>query len=201
VEKIQGAGLNVRGGFIVGFDNDSPEIFERQIEFIQKSKIITAMVGMLNAPRGSRLYERLQKEGRLLKDVTGDNTDFSTNIIPKMGYEKLVDGYRKIVSGVYSPRSYYERVKGYLREYRPPEKKKIHLNFGYLRWHFLYLVAPFKTFVLLGIKDKARFYYWKLLFWSLVRRPQLLPLAITYSIYGFHFRKIFKLNFGIDPIN
>ncbi len=104
VKKIQSSGLNVRGGFIVGFDNDSPEIFERQIEFIQKSKIITAMVGMLNAPRGSRLYERLLKEGRLLKEVTGDNTDFSTNIIPKMGYEKLAEGYRKIVQrSLFSP--------------------------------------------------------------------------------------------------
>jgi radical SAM superfamily enzyme YgiQ (UPF0313 family) len=200
VERIQKFGLNVRGGFIVGFDNDSPEIFDRQIEFIQKSKIITAMVGLLNAPHGSRLYDRLLKEGRLLKEATGDNTDFSTNIIPKMGYEKLAEGYRKIISRVYSPRIYYERVKESLREYRPPEKKKIHFHFRYLRWHFLYLVAPFKTFVSLGIKDKARVYYWKLLFWSLLRRPQLLPLAITYSIYGFHFRKIFKLNLATDPI-
>ena len=83
VEKIQSSGLNVRAGFIVGFDNDSPEIFERQIEFIQKSRIITAMVGMLNAPRGSRLYERLQKEGRLLKEVTGDNTIFQPISSPK----------------------------------------------------------------------------------------------------------------------
>jgi radical SAM superfamily enzyme YgiQ (UPF0313 family) len=200
VEKIQGFGLNVRAGFIVGFDNDSPDIFERQIEFIQKSKIITAMVGMLNAPRGSRLYERLKKEGRLFKEATGDNTDFSTNIVPKMGYEKLVEGYKKIVHGVYSPRSYYERVKEYLRDYRPPEKKKIHFHIRYLRWHFLYLIAPFKTFVLLGIMDKGRVYYWKLLFWSLFRRPKLLPLAITYSIYGFHFRKTFGLNFGGDLI-
>jgi radical SAM superfamily enzyme YgiQ (UPF0313 family) len=201
VEKIQSSGLSVRGGFIVGFDHDSPDIFERQIEFIQKSKIITAMVGLLNAPRGSRLYERLQKEGRLLKEASGDNTDFSTNIIPKMGYEKLVEGYRNIIHGVYSPRSYYERVKGYLRDYRPPEKNKIHFHIRYLRWHFLYLIAPFKTFVLLGIKDKGRVYYWKLLFWSLFRRPQLLPLAITYSIYGFHFRKTFGLNLGVDLIH
>lgn len=200
VERIQSLGLEVRGGFIVGFDNDSQEIFEKQIEFIQKSKIITAMVGMLNAPRGSRLYERLLKEGRLLKELTGDNTDFSTNILPKMGYEKLVEGYRKIVHQVYAPKFYYQRVKEYLRDYRPPRKKKIHFHFGYLRWHFLYLVTPFKTFISLGIRDKARGYYWKLLFWSLFRRPQLLPLAITYSIYGFHFRKIFKLNFEIDPI-
>jgi radical SAM superfamily enzyme YgiQ (UPF0313 family) len=194
VQRIQKYGLDVRGGFIVGFDSDSPEIFERQIEFIQKSKIITAMVGMLNAPRGSRLYERLLKEGRLLKGVTGDNTDFSTNIIPKMGYEKLAEGYRKIVSGIYSPRLYYERVRGFLREYRPLEKRKRYFNFRYLRWHFPYLGAPFKTMVLLGMKDKARLYYWKLLFWSLFNRPQLLPLALTYSIYGFHFRKVFKNN-------
>jgi len=200
VERIQKFGLHVRGGFIVGFDSDSPAIFERQIEFIQKSKIVTAMVGMLNAPRGSRLYERLFKEGRLLKEATGDNTDFSTNIIPKMGYEKLAEGYRKIVNSIYSPRLYYERVREFLREYRPPEKRKIHFHFKYLRWHFFYLVAPFKTLVLLGLKDKARLYYWKLLFWSLFNRPQLLPLAITYSIYGFHFRKVFKLNFEIDLV-
>jgi radical SAM superfamily enzyme YgiQ (UPF0313 family) len=200
VRKIQRFGLHVRGGFIVGFDNDSPAIFERQIEFIQKSKIVTAMVGMLNAPRGSRLYERLFKEGRLLKEATGDNTDFSTNIIPRMGYEKLAAGYRKIVGGIYSPRMYYERVREFLREYRPPQKRKIHFHIKYLRWHFFYLIAPLKTVVLLGLKDRARLYYWKLLFWSLFNRPKLLPLAITYSIYGYHFRKIFKLNFKSDPI-
>ena len=200
VKKLQKFGLKVRGGFIVGFDNDSPEIFERQIEFIQKSKIITAMVGMLNAPRGSPLYERLQKEGRLLKEHTGDNTDFSTNIIPKMGYEKLAEGYRNLLNGIYSPRLYYERVKGFLSQYKPLEKRKWHFHFRYLRWYFPYLGAPFKALMILGIIDNARAYYWKLLFWSLFRRPLLLPLAITYSIYGFHFRKVFKLNLGIDRI-
>ena len=200
VERIQKLGLRMRGGFIVGFDSDSPAIFEKQIEFIQKSKIVTAMVGMLNAPRGSRLYERLQKEGRLLKEASGDNTDFSTNIIPKMGYEKLAEGYRNLVNGIYSPKLYYERVKGSLRQYQPLEKRKWHFHFRYLRWHFPYLGAPFKALMILGIKDNARVYYWKLLFWSLFRRPLLLPLAITYSIYGFHFRKIFKLNFGTDLI-
>lgn len=201
VERIQKFGLRMRGGFIVGFDSDSPAIFEKQIEFIQKSRIVTAMVGMLNAPRGSRLYERLQKEGRLLKEATGDNTDFSTNIIPKMGYEKLVEGYLRIVNGIYSPGLYYERVKGFLRQYRPVEKRKWHFHFRSLRWHLPYLGAPFKALMILGIKDKARFYYWKLFFWSLFRRPSLLPLAITYSIYGFHFRKVFQLNFDIHRIH
>ena len=170
-------------------------------EFIQKSKIPTAMVGILNAPRGSRLFERLQKEGRLLKEATGDNTDFSTNIIPKMGYEKLAEGYRYIVNGIYSPRLYYERVRGFLRQYKPLEKRKWHFHFRYLRWYFPYLGAPFKALMILGIKDRARIYYWKLFFWSLFRRPLLLPLAITYSIYGFHFRIIFKLNFDTNLVH
>lgn len=191
VKKIQKFGLEVHGGFIVGFDNDSPSIFNRQIEFIQKSRIITAMVGLLNAPRGSKLYTRIEKEGRLLKDSSGDNTDFSTNIIPKMGYEKLSEGYKSIINGIYSPRPYYERVKDFLREYKPLEKRVFHLHFGHIRHHFGYVGAFFKSTWSLGIKDKERIHFWKLIFWSLFKRPHLLHIAIAYSIYGFHFRKIF----------
>jgi len=194
VKRIQQIGLRVRGGFIVGFDNDSPDIFERQVRFVQESRIVTAMVGMLNAPGGSRLYERLRKEGRLGKAITGDNTDFSTNIIPAMGYEKLYEGYRRIVNGIYSPGMYYERVKAFLKEYKPLEKRQWRFHFRSLRYNLHYLDAPFRTLVVLGIKDNARLYYWKLLFWSLLRRPRLLPLAMTYHVYGFHFRKVFADN-------
>ncbi len=198
VKRIQQLGLRVRGGFIVGFDNDSPETFERQIRFIQESRIVTAMVGMLNAPRGSRLYERLQKEGRLRKDVSGDNTDFSTNIIPRMGYERLVAGYKEVLSGIYSPSAYYERVKAFLREYEPVERKKRSLHLRCIRYNIRYLDAPFKTLVKLGIIDKARRYYWKLVIWSLFTRPRLLPMAMTYMVYGFHFRKVFNLKVRND---
>jgi radical SAM superfamily enzyme YgiQ (UPF0313 family) len=192
VKRIQQFGLRVRGGFIVGFDNDCPETFERQIRFIQESRIVTAMVGMLNAPKGSRLYERLQEEGRLEKDVSGDNTDFTTNIIPKMGYDRLIEGYKEVIKGIYSPHAYYERVKAFLKEYKPLEKRKRGLHIRSIRYNLHYLDAPFKTLVILGIKDKARLYYWKLVFWSLFRRPRLLPMAMTYMVYGFHFRKVFK---------
>lgn len=192
VRKIQRFGLDVRGGFIVGFDNDSPDTFDRQIDFIRNSRIITAMVGILNAPRGSRLYERLSREGRLTRNISGDNTDFSTNIIPRMGYEKLAEGYRRIIEGIYSPGSYYERVKAFLWEYKPLEKRKRHFDVRSIRHKLGYLAAPLKTVFVLGIRDSARRYYWKLLFWSLLKRPRLLPQAIAYSIYGFHFRKVFK---------
>ena len=149
------------------------------------------MVGMLNAPRSSRLYKRVGKEGRLLEGMSGDNTNLSTNIIPKMGYEKLARGYKSIIKGIYSPKPYYERVKAFLQEYHPLEKRPFHLHFGHLRYHFGYVGAFFRSIWSLGIIDKERIHYWKLVFWSLFRRPKLLPMAIGYTIYGFHFRKIF----------
>ena len=74
VHKIQKYGLEVSGGFIVGFDNDSPSVFQKQIDFIRESGIISAMVGLLNAPRKTMLYKRLKQEGRITSEPTGNNT-------------------------------------------------------------------------------------------------------------------------------
>ena len=185
VKKIQRFGLQVEGGFIVGFDNDPLSIFERQIELIQKSKIVTAMVGLLNAPRGTKLYQRLEMENRLLRNISGDNTDCSINFIPKMHYETLINGFKKILKELYSPMYYYKRVKGFLKNYRPLQKRTF-------RFHFYYLGAFLKSILFLGIIGKERVYYWQLLFWTIFRRPRLCPLAITLAIYGFHFRKTFE---------
>jgi radical SAM superfamily enzyme YgiQ (UPF0313 family) len=185
VKKIQRSSLYVTGGFIVGFDNDPPSIFERLSAFVQESGIVTAMVGLLNAPRGTKLYQRLVNEGRLLQDVSGDNTDLSINFIPKMDYEVLVKGYQRILSTIYSPKPYYERVREFLKDYKPVQKKAFH-------FHFNHLGAFFKSILFLGIIAKERVCYWKLFFWSLFRRPQLFHLALTFAIYGFHFRKTFQ---------
>jgi len=187
VKKIQSNGLEVQGGFIVGFDNDPPSIFERQISFIQKSGIVTAMVGLLNAPRGTRLYQRLKKEERLLNDLSGDNTDFSINFIPKMNIETLMNGYKKILNTIYSPKYYYKRVITFLKGYKPKSVKKKN-NFKFCNFK-----AFFKSIWFLGIKGKERFYYWKLISWTLVRHPRFFSLAITFSIYGFHYRKIVEI--------
>jgi radical SAM superfamily enzyme YgiQ (UPF0313 family) len=187
VKKLQNIGLEVQGGFIVGFDNDPLSIFERQISFIQKSGIVTAMVGLLNAPHGTRLYHRLKKEDRLLNDSSGDNTDFSLNFIPKMNVEILMNGYKKILSTIYSPKHYYKRVITFLKCYKlKPLKRKIHFKFCNLK-------AFFKSVWFLGIKGKERLHYWKLISWTLVRRPRFLGLAIEFAIYGFHFRKIMEI--------
>ena len=183
VRKIQKAGLEVQGGFIVGFDNDPPAIFERLANFIQESGIVTAMVGLLNAPKGTKLQKRLEYEGRMIKDFNGNNTDFSINFIPRMDLKVLLDGYQKILDKIYSPKYYYERVMLFMREFELKKKKAFHVNPNYI-------LALFRSIVKLGVIGEERRYYWKLFFWSLFKKPQLFSLAILFSIYGFHFRKI-----------
>ncbi|MGI6112488.1 MAG: B12-binding domain-containing radical SAM protein [Mahellales bacterium] len=185
VEKIRKYGMHVQGGFIVGFDSDPVSIFERLINFIQESGIVVAMVGLLNAPRGTRLYDRLAKEGRLLKNMSGDNTDFTMNFIPKMDYKELIRGYKRLIDTIYSPDKYYERVTRFLKDYTPHKLKAYHFKLSYL-------AAFFKSVIFIGAIGKERLYYWRLFFWSLFRRPRLLPFAIMFSIYGFHFRKVFE---------
>jgi radical SAM superfamily enzyme YgiQ (UPF0313 family) len=188
VKRLQRAGIQVQGGFIVGFDNDPPSIFQQQIDFIQKSGIVTAMVGLLQAPPGTRLHERMQKEGRLVNEISGDNVDGSTNIIPKMGLEPLREGYRSLLNQIYSPKSYYDRMLTFLREYHP-SKSHIHLDLQYL-------LALGRSIYRLGIRGVERVHYWRLFFWTLFRRPRLFPLAITLAIMGFHFRQVAELHVG-----
>ena len=185
VHKIQEYGLEVTGGFILGFDNDSYSVFQKQIDFIKESGIISAMVGLLNAPKKTRLYKRLKNEGRILRETTGNNTDFSLNFIPKMDKKVLFDGYKKVLYGIYEGKAYYKRVQDFIKRFTPNQIVKTKLTFN----HF---IAFFVAFARLGIVDTYRKSYWDLFFWTLFNRPKMVPLAITYSVYGFHFRKVFK---------
>ena len=182
VKRIHRAGLQVQAGFIVGFDSDTLSIFQRQIEFIQKSGIVTAMVGLLQAPPGTRLYERLKLEGRLLGHMSGDNADGSTNIVPAMSLEVLREGYRKIMGHIYAPEHHYQRIRTFLREYRP-----LGAGAPFEREHFM---AFWRALYHLGIRCRGRFHYLRLLVWTFCHRPRQLPLAVTLSIYGYHFRRV-----------
>jgi radical SAM superfamily enzyme YgiQ (UPF0313 family) len=181
VKRIQRAGLQVQGGFIVGFDSDTPTVFQRQIEFIQQSGIVTAMVGLLQALPGTKLHQRLSRQGRLIGHTTGNNGDGTTNFIPRMNRETLRAGYKSLMGHLYAPGPYYRRIRTFLREYQPPKIA------GSLRWQ--YLLAFFRASVHLGVFGRERFHYWGLLLWTFFRRPSLVPLAVTLSIYGYHFRK------------
>jgi len=187
VKVIQSAGIEVSAGFIVGFDSDSDNIFHHQIEFIQRSGIITAMVGLLNAPNRTRLYERMTREGRIIKTSGGDNTDYSLNFVPKMKKEVLLTGYQDIVSNIYSNKAYYERLIRFLKHFKPGTKARTRLTFNRI-------MAMFRSALYIGILSKGRKYYWKLFLWSLLRKPRLFPMAITYSIYGYHFRKVYRID-------
>ncbi len=184
VKRLQRNGLQVMGGFIVGFDSDTPTIFQRQIDFIQKSGIVTAMVGLLQAPYGTKLYERLQDEGRVVDAMNGDNADGLTNIIPKMDLPILQKGYHYILEEIYAPNQFYKRVKSFLEEYRPMKST--------VRLEWQEILAFFRSIYWLGIRGKERVEYWRLFFWALFKQPQKFPLAITFSIYGFHFTRVFE---------
>ncbi len=184
VKRIQRAGLIVQGGFIVGFDHDTPAVFGKLTEFIQQSGIATAMVGMLQAPAGTKLYSRLKREGRIVQDMSGDNADGSTNIMPAMGMEELRNGYNEALSELYSPRNYYARLRTLLREYHPhPVRARLH------GWHIL---AFFRSLYFLSIVGEERFHYPGLLLWTIFRNPRAFPTAIVLAISGYHLRMCFR---------
>lgn len=182
VHVMQRAGLQVMAGFIVGFDTDTHTIFDRQIDFIQKSGIVTAMVGLLQAPYGTELYRRLAEEGRLRDEMTGDNTDGSTNIIPRMKLSTLKRGYLRILTSIYSPELLYQRIRTSLTILNPVNHS--------VRLEFNEIYAFFRSIVLLGIFGAERKHYWRLFFWALTNKPAVFPLAITFTIYGHHFREL-----------
>ncbi len=196
VKKIQNHGLEVQGGFIVGFDSDPLSIFKSQINFIQNSGIVTAMVGLLNAPPGTRLYQRLKKENRLLKDFSGDQMDCSLNFIPNMNHETLINGYKNILNTIYSPKQYYERIKTFLKEYKPKPRKR-----ALPQLRFYHIRAFIKSMWVLGVKESGRKYYWRFLVSTLLKRPRALPISITMAIQGFHFRKVTEKYFSTPIVN
>jgi radical SAM superfamily enzyme YgiQ (UPF0313 family) len=186
VRKLQRKGIVVSGGFIVGFDHDPETIFDQQVSFIQKSGIVTAMVGLLNAPPGTRLFHRLKSENRILQAFSGDNMDGSINFIPRMNYHKLLSGYREVLERIYAPRQYYKRILNFLKEYRLPVKMHSAVSLDQIK-------ALIRSLWFLGIIEKGRYHYWKLLIYSLLRYPEKFSLAVTMAIYGFHFRRVIRL--------
>ena len=144
------------------------------------------MVGILQAMPGTRLYDRLKQEGRLLDKASGDNVDGTTNIIPSMSLDRLREGYKHILDHIYSPKHYYRRLKTFLREYKAP-KIRAPLRFEDV-------LAFFRATFRLGILGKERFQFWRLLVWTQLHRPQLFSLAVTLAIYGQHYRRICELH-------
>jgi radical SAM superfamily enzyme YgiQ (UPF0313 family) len=184
VEKIQSFGMEVMAGFIVGFDNDPEDIFERQIEFIRESAIPLAMVGLLTALPDTQLWKRLEKEGRLLQESTGNNTDCSLNFIPTMDTARLVEGYKQILRTIYSSGEYYRRASDCL-------KRLAHTTAEPHRTSFAYEVATLSRVILrLGVFDRERIAFWKFFQQAVFRHRKHFAQAITLAAMGYHFRKL-----------
>jgi radical SAM superfamily enzyme YgiQ (UPF0313 family) len=181
VHTIHRHGMQVMGGFIVGFDNDTEKIFDAQINFIQKIGVVTAMVGMLTALPQTRLWHRLKEEGRLLGDATGENTDGVLNFMPRMGMDSLNEGYRKILASIYAPKQYYQRINTFLENYRPTVISRIQKED---------IIAFVRSAWRIGILSRARFHYWKLLLKTFAKKRVALPIAVELAIYGLHYEKI-----------
>lgn len=184
VQKIQSYGMEIMAGFIVGFDNDPENIFERQIKFIRESAIPLAMVGLLTALPDTQLWRRLDKEGRLLEESSGNNTDCSLNFVPKMNKSRLVEGYKNILRNIYSPREYYQRALDCLSRFNQNKIEPRQTN----------LINDFRTFIKivlkLGISDRERLQFWKYLVKLILYYPREFAHGMTLAVMGYHFRKI-----------
>jgi len=180
VLQMQHAGLQVTAGFIVGFDHDGPDVFERQYDFIQASGIAIALVNMLNAPPGTELHRRLAREGRLVELRAGDGIR-DTNIVPGMGRESLLRGYHGLVNRLFAPGAYYARVLDFLRRYKGP-REQMPLNWP------LVLVAVRCLFWLGLIKD-GRAAFWRCLLWTALHRRDCVQTFLLLAVFGYHFRQ------------
>jgi radical SAM superfamily enzyme YgiQ (UPF0313 family) len=185
VKTLHRAGLEVLGGFIVGFDSDSHDIFKRQFEFIQRSGVVTAMVGLLNALPQTKLWHRLKREGRLEQDSSGNNTEAVLNFKPRLNRDFLQSGYRELMKRLYEPRAYYQRIRTFLEQHRS-RGPRTRLSPAEFR-------AFLKSFWLLGLKYQGRVAYWRFFWATLLRRPHQLRQAIELAIIGHHFRRVAAL--------
>jgi radical SAM superfamily enzyme YgiQ (UPF0313 family) len=182
VKQIQAAGIQVQGGFIIGFDHDAPSIFQKQIDFIQSSGIVTAMVGLLQALPGTKLHARLKGANRIDAGSGGNNVAGSTNIVPVMDRSLLREGYFRVLRTLYSPNGYYSRMRTFLRTYKAPAIRE--------RPRVRYLTAFLRSMFVLGFLSRERFQYWYTLLWTLLRRPRHFPLTVELAILGYHYRRI-----------
>jgi len=180
VRILQRDGLEVMGGFIVGFDSDTADIFKQQFDFIQRSGVVTAMVGLLTALPQTRLYQRLLGEGRLLAHSTGNNTAARLNFRPRLNRDYLEGGYRELMRRLYEPRNYYRRIRIFLGQHHPAG--------GALRLSWADISAFLKAFWVLGIRHRGRAHYWWFSLTTLLHRPRQFRVAIELAIIGHHFR-------------
>jgi radical SAM superfamily enzyme YgiQ (UPF0313 family) len=184
VKKIQSYGMEVMAGFIVGFDSDPHDIFERQIRFIRESAIPLAMVGLLTALPDTQLWRRLKQEGRLLGESDGNNTTCSLNFVPKMDVTRLIEGYQSVMQTIYNPREYYERALDSLK--RTAQRVSEPHNFRL----FSDATAFARVAIRLGVLDRERAEFWRFFIRTLHQHRHKFAESMRLAAMGYHFRKL-----------
>ena len=189
VKTIQKYGIAVSGGFIIGFDSDPDSIFDDQVQFIQEAGIPLAMVGLLSAGPGTRLFKRLQDEGRLLGRPSGDNTTDigALNFVPKMNREKLIAGYKSVLVRLYEPEAYYSRVETFLDQCKEVRLQKHRTHSSIFSRD---MASAFRVLWGLGVRSPGRRAFWNFMFRVGFDQPARIPLAMSFAATGYHFRVI-----------
>ncbi len=189
VRKIEKKGIEVAAGFILGFDTDRDDIFDRQIKFISDSAIPMAMVGLLTALDKTQLYRRLSAENRILHETDGNNTHaLELNFIPKMPADRLIEGYKKVISTIYDPKVYFKRCFDLIMIL--PEHYQSTINMFTLSNILLYGYSLIRSLVLQGIFSSYGLAYFKFLAKIITHKPGRFPDAVKFAIVGCHFFKI-----------
>ena len=177
IDRLTESGLEVMGGFIVGFDQDDEQTFEVQRRFIADAPIPLAMVGLLTALPDTQLWRRLSIEGRLRANWSGDQFG-RPNFVPAMDERTLLEGYAGLLQQLYSPEGYYRRCHRYLeRVGRVPGQKRPSLQ---------HVKTLLRSFVQIGLRSPWRTEYWKLLARAALRKPHAFATVVGKAVQGEH---------------
>jgi radical SAM superfamily enzyme YgiQ (UPF0313 family) len=184
VRKIQEQGIEVAAGFILGADGDTEASFDAHIEFIQTAGVVMAMEGLLTVLKETGLYKRLEREGRLLEESTGNNVSATLNFVPQLDRDTLIAGYKRVLSTLYDPTltNYFERC-WVLIQHLPAA------NYRVRRVENRDIKAFLKT-LWRQLPSRQGVSYARFLTRVLRHRPRMFPEAVRFAIEGYHFEKV-----------
>ncbi len=191
VKKIMSYGIIVNGGYIIGFDSESPGIADNMISSIQSSGICMAMLGLLYALPNTQLSRRLESEGRLFqnasKEITESDIDQTTgglNFITKKPRIEILNNYLRVIEHIYNPANYYKRII-----YNGLNLKVDYKHKHTFRITMMYLRSFMKVCRQVGFNKQTGFHYWKMFFIILFRNTKAIEAAVNLAAMYIHFQK------------
>jgi len=186
IRLLHSRGFIVTGGFIIGFDTESPNIYQELIDFISNSHIVIATVNRLKAPPGTALYDRMKQQDRLVDEFSFD--EHLSNIKPLAKQQTLASEYGRVLHHVLTPANMLIRIKGFLREYR---EYKVDYPIG-RKTSIRDISVLFRVLWYIGVLSTIRLYFFRLVIWTLWNMPSRIELALLMSGLMYHFHHLHK---------